>query len=610
MHWLFILSKRGSPGTQEGAIHLLDMDNGYAEVLGWQAHDENDRVLDIVFSADGKTLASSGAGGTIRLWSVETLPSSPDRIITIPNQDECWPPSECWVRALDISRDHRFLAAGAQNRRLYLWDLSATADAAPLINERLPGNVRAVAFNHDNTWLAAGDESGWIVLYHLPQRTNGEAGSLQPSHRLKLPQLPNVYALAFHPTQDLLAIASHAGPVLTLPVGETIGSPVTLGIIDAGLDSVAYSPSGAFLATGSADGSIRLWNSEPINGEPATLQGHTGTVRAVAFRPAATSSPNATPYSLLSAGEDESVRLWTPGESSAETQQLFESGNEILAAAVSSDGRWIATGGRDGSVRLRAGEDIEAEPMLLGAHAGEIVAIAFSPDSAFLASGAADRRILLWDLESRSAAPQVLENREAGILALAYSNDGTLLASGDEAGQVKLWELTQSPPTGRLLFRHDNWVRSLAFSPNGAVLASASDDGTIRLSALVEGVTDQGPVPAHEPRACAVAFAPSGALLASAGDDGSVDLWNPLNLQEEPVALRQHVGVVRTLAFSADGKFLASAGDDTVIRIWTVSLDDLRQMACERVARNFSEAEWQRYFGTERLRQSCPTVGS
>ncbi len=118
-------------GTQEGAIHLLDMDNGYAEVLGWQAHDENDRVLDIVFSADGKTLASSGAGGTIRLWSVETLPSSPDRIITIPNQDECWPPSECWVRALDISRDHRFLAAGAQNRRLYLWDLSAPPTPRP-----------------------------------------------------------------------------------------------------------------------------------------------------------------------------------------------------------------------------------------------------------------------------------------------------------------------------------------------------------------------------------------------------------------------------------------------------------------------------------------------
>jgi len=596
-------------GTERGAIRAISLQAGFPEIRTWQAHAENSRVLALVFSTDGKLLISSGADGVIKLWSSDSLSQSARAEITIPNQDQCVPTGQCWVRTLAISPDGQWLAAGAQNHRLYLWHLPANGRPTLLLNVKFSANVWAVAISHDNAWLTAGDETGTLQIYSVINFQKGDVNSHPTDLALYLKEISDVRALAFSPVENLSAIGDGAGVVGIMSVGESVGNLQVLGRLDAAINTVAFSPSGNTVATGSEDHSVRIWHTQPVNQEPQILRGHTGSVRSLVFyRTPLTAGQTPGSSTLVSAGEDETIRLWASDNTAKPLRVITETGNQILAAAVSLNGRWLATGGRDGRVRLHNLQDARAAPVVLGEHTGEVVAVAFSPDGRLLATGAADQRIYLWPVDSLIQAPQVLDNVQGGILALAFSPDGKFLASGDETRRVKLWELNQSPPTPRLMYTHKDWVWAVTFSPDGHYLASVSADSTLRLTPLQADVAAQGPVFAHVQRVRALAYDPTGTVLASAGDDYTVKLWNPKNLDEKPVELHQSTGIVRALAFSHDGAYLASAGDDNKIQLWTVRLPDLQRMACARTARNLSADEWQRFLLGQVYRATCPDL--
>lgn len=602
-------------GTEQGQIQVVSLQEP-STVLGvWQAHTAQTRVLALAFSADGRKLVSSGADGLIKFWYSNSFSQNEVQKIALPNQAECLP--ECWVRALDISTDGQWLAAGAQNQHLYLWHLAGDQPPTLVLNTKLLGVVRAVAFSHDNAWLAAGDEAGVITLYKMADVQSGATGEIKPRHHLDITQLAQVHTLAFSPMQPLLAIGDDSGVVGTLPIGEQVGEFRVLGRLDAAINAVAFSPSGNAVAsavadneaTATADSHVTLWHVTPINPEPHMLLGHAARVRALVFHSAPLTNRQATrSTTLVSAGEDETVRFWSLAAQVTAVAVITETGNRILAAAISPNGHWLATGGRDGRVRLYPLPYIVSPPTILGEHDGEIVTVAFSPDSTQLATGASDQHILIWSLDHPQQAPQVLDNIQGGILALAFSANGRLLAAGDEARRVKLWNLAQSPSSARILYTHNDWVWAVAFSPDGRYLATTGADSMIHLTPLVDGVDAQGPIFAHRQRARSLIYNPAGDVLASAGDDASVKLWNPNNLNETPVELLQHTGIVRALAFSPDGTYLASAGDDNTIQMWTVRLTDLQQMACQRAARNLAEEEWRRFFPYIERRDPCPDL--
>jgi WD40 repeat protein len=137
-------------------------------------------------------------------------------------------------------------------------------------------------------------------------------------------------------------------------------------------------------------------------------------------------------------------------------------------------------------VRVWSLED-KRERYTFGGHAGDVLALALSSDGRTVASGGRDRTVKLWDLPANKGR-LTLKGHEDAVTSLAFSPDGALLVSGAGGdrfkavyrGELRLWDVA----TGRLLAElrgHSDGVSAVAFAPDGKAVASAGRDRTVRL---------------------------------------------------------------------------------------------------------------------------------
>ncbi|RKU17680.1 hypothetical protein C6501_03530 [Candidatus Poribacteria bacterium] len=249
-----------------------------------------------------------------------------------------------------------------------------------------------------------------------------------------------------------------------------------------GVLSVAFSPDGQMLASGSSDDTIRLWNVE-TGTELRELTGHTSYVNSVAFSPDG--------QMLASGSWDETIRLWNV-ETGTELRKLTGHTNDVNSVAFSPDGQMLASGSWDETIRLWSVET-GAELRKLTGHTEGVWSVAFSPDGQMLASGSDDDTIRLWGVETGRELRELIGHTER-VRSVAFSPNGKTLASGSEDRTIRLWDVE----TGRglrKLIGHTNNVNSVMFSPDGQMLASGSGswDNTIRLwdiSTLVDTYTE------------------------------------------------------------------------------------------------------------------------
>ncbi len=328
------------------------------------------------------------------------------------------------------------------------------------------------------------------------------------------------------------------------------------------ISNIVYSPDGQRIATGSVDGTTRLW--EPATGREVTVLRGQGDYRFSTFSPDS--------KRLVGVEHGGSIRLWDVDagwEIAVLVEASFFGELQHCRPSFSPDGKRVAVGVKEHVVvcDTATGRHIAS----LGPHELGVFALSFSPDGKRLAShGHTERVIHLWDAETGSEVA-VLRGHTGAVNGLVFSPDGSRLASGSQHADnaARLWDAASGRPLA-VLAGHRNSIETFAFSPDGTRLVTASMDQTAR---LWDGVTGQliAVLGGHTARTWAVAFSPDGARVVTASWDNTMRLWNG-RTGELLAVLRGHTSTVNAPTFTPDGKRLISSGGDDDVRIWDLEL--------------------------------------
>ncbi|KAG8739325.1 hypothetical protein FRC10_005783 [Ceratobasidium sp. 414] len=324
------------------------------------------------------------------------------------------------------------------------------------------------------------------------------------------------------------------------------------------IESVAYSPDGAYVASGSSGGTVRIWDActgQPV-GQP--LKGHTGWVLSVAYSPDSA-------Y-IASGSEDKTVRIWDAHTGQPVGQSLNGHTGSVQSVAYSPSGAYIASGSDDWTVRIWDAHTGQPVGLPLNGHAGHVWSVAYSPDGAYIASGSNDRTVRIWDAHTGQPVGQPLDGHTGLIRSVAYSPDGGYIVSGSEDGTVRVWDAHTGQPVGRPLNGRTS-VLSVAYSPDGAYIVSGSGE-TVRIWDAHTGQSPDQPLIRHTGLITSVAYSPDGAYIASGSSGSTVLIWDAHTGQPVGLPLNGRTDCIWSVAYSPDSAYIASGSKDKTVRIW------------------------------------------
>ncbi|MCA3448699.1 MAG: caspase family protein [Rhodobacter sp.] len=250
--------------------------------------------------------------------------------------------------------------------------------------------------------------------------------------------------------------------------------------------SVAFSPDRRQVLTGSLDATARLWDAA-TGREIRSFTGHEYSVNSVAFSPDG--------RQVLTGSEDNTARLW---ETATGREIRSFTGHErgVNSVAFSPNGQQVLTGSGDYTARLwdtATGREIRS----FTGHGGSVFSVAFSPNGQQVLTGSSDDNARLWDAATGAEVRSFTGHGDAflsAVSSVAFSPDGRQVLTGNWDDTARLWE-TETGQEIRSFTGHRGWVKSVAFSPDGRQVLTGSLDKTARLWAIPEDLLPSAALP-------------------------------------------------------------------------------------------------------------------
>lgn len=244
---------------------------------------------------------------------------------------------------------------------------------------------------------------------------------------------------------------------------------------------VNISPDEKYLALGTDQNNILLFDVKNIDQEPVKIQGHEGgTVFDLVFLPDNSG--------FISVGQDNRI-LRSDYRTSTE---LFQAPYRLHEIALSPDAKTLAGGASDGNVYIwdltntaLAPEKLVSTELLGEERSPSIKAVRFSNNGTFLAFGNEEGKIIVWDLAKDEQFPPTLSGFRAPVTDIEFSPNDRLLLATSTNRQVRVWDMENEFDLPIVLEdykgeRDQAWVNDADFSPDGNFFVTAASDGNIR----------------------------------------------------------------------------------------------------------------------------------
>ncbi|MEM9538894.1 MAG: WD40 repeat domain-containing serine/threonine-protein kinase [Cyanobacteria bacterium P01_E01_bin.42] len=276
----------------------------------------------------------------------------------------------------------------------------------------------------------------------------------------------SVCALAFHPDGKILA---SGGADRVIRFWDTDTGKRQFNILkrhSSIIEAIVFQPQTNLIISGSWDYRICFWNYEE---ELTEIEAHTGWIKTLAIAKSG--------QFLASGSADKTVKLWDIKTRELK-QTLWGCEGEVRSLIFNPEGNLLIGGGADRAIRVWEVDRPQTRQILQG-HSGAVNALAMSPSGRILLSGSDDRTIRIWDLQ-QGIVQQELQGHTDTIEALAMNGEGDLLVSGGGDRIGRIWHLG----TGQLLHElegHTAGIEAIAIAPDNRTIATASRDKTIKL---------------------------------------------------------------------------------------------------------------------------------